>query len=117
VSSDDFATTVAALVGMEVPKVLDEEMVDYEATPERVEVNVIVLSTDYYIMTDDSTAAEFNFTMESVVFQKPDDSINHLKPLHVKGHINSTPVHSMLVDSGGDSEPDAISTLQEARWH
>ena len=32
--------------------------------------------------------------------QKPDDSINHLKPLHVKGHINGTPVHNMLVDSG-----------------
>ena len=33
VSSDDFATTVAALVGMEVPEVPDEEMVDYEPTP------------------------------------------------------------------------------------
>ena len=34
VSSDDFATTVATLVGMEDPKVPYEEMVDYEATPE-----------------------------------------------------------------------------------
>jgi len=65
-----------------------------------VEVNVVVLSTDYYIVADDSTVAEFNFATESAVFQKPDDSINHLKPLHVKGHINGTPVHSMLVDSG-----------------
>ena len=65
-----------------------------------MEVNVVVLSTDYYIMADDSTAAKFNFSTESVVFQKPDDSINHLKPLHVKGYINGTPVHSMLVDSG-----------------
>jgi hypothetical protein len=32
VSSDDFATTVAALVGMEVLEVPDEEMLDYEAT-------------------------------------------------------------------------------------
>ncbi|CAD6252360.1 unnamed protein product [Miscanthus lutarioriparius] len=37
VSSDDFSTTVAALVGMEVPEVPDEEMVDYEPTPKRVE--------------------------------------------------------------------------------
>ena len=100
VSSDDFATTIAALVGMEVPKVPDEEMVDYEPTPDRVEVNIVVLSANYYIMVDDSTVVEFNFATESVVFQKPDDSINHLKPLHVKGHINGTPVHSMLVDSG-----------------
>ena len=73
-------------------------MVDYEATLERVEVNVVVLSTDYYIVADDSTVAEFNFATESAVFQKPDDSIIHLKPLHVKGYINGTPVHSMLVN-------------------
>ena len=100
VSSNDFATTVAALVGMEVPEVPDEEMVDYEPTLERVEVNVVVLSVDYYIMADDSMVAEFNFATKSAVFQKPDDSIIHLKPLHVKGYINGTPVHSMLVDSG-----------------
>ena len=68
VSSDDFATTVAALVGMEVPKVSDEEMVDYEPTLERVEVNVVVLSVDYYIMADDSMVAEFNFATESAIF-------------------------------------------------
>ena len=68
VSSDDFATTVAALVGMEVLEVPDEEMVDYEPTLERVEVNVVVLSADYYIMVDDSMAVEFNFATESVVF-------------------------------------------------
>jgi hypothetical protein len=43
VSSDDFAHTVAAMVGMEVPEILEEEMVDYEPTSER-EVNVVVLS-------------------------------------------------------------------------
>jgi len=68
VSSDDFATTVAALVGMEVPEVPDEEMVDYEATPERGEINVVVLSANYYIIADDSTMAEFTFATESVVF-------------------------------------------------
>jgi hypothetical protein len=60
VSSDDFARTVVAMVGMEVPKVPKEEMVDYEPTPER-EVNVVVLSADYYIIEDDSVAAVFNF--------------------------------------------------------
>jgi hypothetical protein len=68
VSSDDFATTVDVLVGMEVHEVPDEEMVDYEATLEREEVNVLVLSADYYIVADDSTIVEFKFTMESAVF-------------------------------------------------
>jgi hypothetical protein len=38
--------------------------------------------------------------MEDAVFKKPNKSVNHLKPLHVKGHVNGTPVRSMLVDSG-----------------
>jgi len=40
-SSNDFTSTIAALVGMEV---LDEERVDYEATPERAKVNVVYMS-------------------------------------------------------------------------
>jgi len=59
-SSDDFAPTIATLVGMEVPEVLDEDMVDYEATSERTEVNVVYMSTDYYILGDDLAVAEFN---------------------------------------------------------
>jgi hypothetical protein len=98
VSSDDFAYTVAAMVGMEIPEVPEEEMVDYEPTLER-EVNVVVLSTDYYIVEDDSAMAVFNFPIEYATFKKPGDPVNHLKPLHIKGHINGAPVHGMLVDS------------------
>jgi hypothetical protein len=98
VSSDDFAHTIAAMVGMEVSEVLEEEMVDYEPTPER-EVNVVVLSADYYIIEDDLAAAVFNFPIEDATFKKPRD-LNHLKPLHIKGHINGAPVHGMLVDCG-----------------
>jgi hypothetical protein len=96
VSSDDFASTVAAMVGMEVP---DEEMVDYEATPERGKVNVVILSADYYIIKDDSAAAVFNFPIEDATFKKLEHPVNHLKPSHVKDHINGTLVHNMLVDS------------------
>jgi hypothetical protein len=53
VSFDNFAFTIAAMVGMEVPEVPDEEMVGYETTPEREEVNVVVLSVEYYIVEDD----------------------------------------------------------------
>jgi hypothetical protein len=88
------------MVGIEVPDVSDEEMVDYETTLERGEVNVVVLSTDYYIIDDDSAAAVFNFPIQDVTFRKPKHPVNHLKPLHVKGHINGTLVHNMLVDNG-----------------
>jgi hypothetical protein len=61
---------------------------------------LIYLSSDYYIVGDDLATAEFNFAMEGAVFQRPEESVNHLKPLHVKGHVNGVPVHNMLVDSG-----------------
>jgi hypothetical protein len=45
-------------------------MVDYEATPERGEVNVVVLSADYYIVEDDSATAVFNFLIQDATFKK-----------------------------------------------
>jgi hypothetical protein len=42
----------------------------------------------------------FNFLIQDATFKKPEQPVNHLKPLHVKGHINDTLVHSMLVDNG-----------------
>jgi hypothetical protein len=61
---------------------------------------VVVLSVDYYIIKDDLAAAVFNFLIQDATFKKPEQPINHLKPLHVKGHINGTLVHNMLVDNG-----------------
>jgi hypothetical protein len=68
---------------MEVPKVPNEEMVDYEATPKTAKVNVVVLFADYYIVGDDSMVVEFNFVMESVVFQKPGHVLRYLVCHHV----------------------------------
>jgi hypothetical protein len=71
VSFDNFASTIAAMVGMEVPEVPDEEMVGYETTLEREEVNVVVLSVEYYIVEDDLAAAVFNFPIQDATFNKP----------------------------------------------
>jgi hypothetical protein len=68
VSSDHFSSTVATLVGMEVPELPNKEMVDYEAISKSAVVNVVYMFADYYIRRDDSVAAEFNFMTESVVF-------------------------------------------------
>lgn len=88
-------------------EVLEEEMVDYEPSPERTEINVVYLSTDYYVISHDQeeAATELVFAIEDAVFKKPSAPANHLKPLRVKGHINGVPVHNMLVDS------DAILNL------
>jgi hypothetical protein len=69
----------------------EEEMVDYELSLERMDVDVVYLSSEGYFVGDDArTQLKFKFATQSVVFEKPRDSINCLKPLHVKGHINGT---------------------------
>jgi hypothetical protein len=58
---------VAPTCDDEVYEEQGKEMVDYLSTIERVEVNVIYLSFDYYVIRDDSTMAQFDFATQSVV--------------------------------------------------
>jgi hypothetical protein len=100
---DDSTPVISSVVVADAEKSqasLDEDMIDYEPSPERLDVNVVYLSSNGNFIGDDARMDQFNFATQSNVFGKPKDSVNHLKPLHVKGHINGTPVHNMLVHSG-----------------
>jgi hypothetical protein len=83
------------------PTVEDEELVDYEASPERtnLEVNVVHLSLDYFVVSEEDMA-HLQFGPCEAVFQKPSEKDNHLKALYMRGHINGKPVTRMLVDGG-----------------
>jgi hypothetical protein len=64
--------------------IIEEEMVDYEVTPKLLgmEINAITFFTDYYIIgNDENVMAQFDFGPKKVVFTKPKESVNHLKPL------------------------------------
>jgi hypothetical protein len=37
---------------------------------------------------------------KEAVFEKPEESSQHLKPLHIRGHIDGKPVSRMLIDGG-----------------
>jgi hypothetical protein len=37
---------------------------------------------------------------QDAVFKKPAESGDHLKPLYIRGHLDSTPMARMLVDGG-----------------
>jgi hypothetical protein len=43
-------------------------MLDYEPTPDRAEVNVVYLSSNYYVVGDDSRIAQFDFATQSAFF-------------------------------------------------
>jgi hypothetical protein len=91
------------MVGIEVLEVPEEEMVDYEPSPPRAETNIVYLSADYYVIEqqeEEVAVAEFVFVAEDAVFKKPSTPVSHLRPLHVRGHINGALVRNMLVDSG-----------------
>jgi hypothetical protein len=76
---------------MEEDDLLGEDLVDYEASPEHtgMDINVITFSTDCTIVGDDEPiVAQFDFSPKEVAFTKPKESVNHLKPLFVRGHID-----------------------------
>jgi hypothetical protein len=88
---------------MEEDDLLGEDLVDYEASPERpgMDVNVITFSADYTIIGDDEpVVAQLDFGPKEAAFTKPKESVNHLKPLFVRGHIDGIPIAKMLVDGG-----------------
>jgi hypothetical protein len=96
-ASDDVPTS------MEEDDLLGEDLVDYEASPEHLgmDVNVITFSTDCTIVDDDEpVVSQFDFGPKEVAFTKPKESVNHLKPLFVRGHIDGIPIAKMLVDGG-----------------
>jgi hypothetical protein len=68
-------------------------VVDYEASLQHagMEVNVTTFLTNYTIIGDDeSVVAQFDFGPKNMTFTKPKESVNHLKPLYVCGHIDGT---------------------------
>ena len=83
------------------PTAEDEELVDYEASPEHtnLEINVVHLSSDYFLIPEEDLA-HLQFGPREAVFQKPSEKDNHLKALYMRGHINGKPVTRMLVDGG-----------------
>jgi hypothetical protein len=96
-ASDDVPTS------MEEDGLLGEDLVDYEASPERpsMDVNVITFSADCTIVGDDEpVVSQFDFGPKEAAFTKPKESVNHLKPLFVRGHIDGIPIAKMLVDGG-----------------
>jgi hypothetical protein len=82
---------------------LGEDLVDYEASPEHLgmDVNVITFSADCTIVGDDEpVVALFDFGPKEAAFTKLKESVNHLKPLFVRSHIDGILIAKMLVDGG-----------------
>ena len=88
---------------MEEDDLLGEDLVDYEASPKRpgMDVNIITFSADCTIVgNDEPVVAQFDFGPKEAAFNKQKESVNHLKSLFVRSHIDGIPIANMLVDWG-----------------
>jgi hypothetical protein len=102
---------------MEEDDLLGEDLVDYEASPEHpgMDINVITFSADCNIIGDaEPVVAQFDFGPKEVAFTKPKESMNHLKPLFMRGHIDGIPIAKMFVDGGG-CKSNALFIVQKIR--
>jgi hypothetical protein len=99
---------------------LEEDLVDYGATLEHLvmDVNIIMFSTGCTIIGDDEPiVAQFDFGHKEATFTKIKESVNYLKSLFVRGHIDEIPIAKMLVDGGAimNSMPYSLYRKLERR--
>ena len=84
---------------------------DFEASPKHtnMEINVVHFSEDYLAISEEETT-HLDFEPREAIFQKPQDSDNHLEALYMRGHINGKLISCMLVDSGATINlmPDSL---------
>jgi hypothetical protein len=93
-------------------------LVDYEASSENtgMDINVITFSVDCTIVgNDELVVAQFDFGPKEAAFTKPKESVNHLKSLFVRGHIDGILIAKMLVDGGGGCKSNALFIIQKTR--
>jgi hypothetical protein len=59
---------------------------------------VCIIPAEFGMMEEDM--AELGLGPKDAIFEKPDDSVKHLKPLYMRGHIDGVPISRMLMDGG-----------------
>lgn len=66
-----------------------------------VDVNMVYyLPAEFHATDEEGEVAQLNLGPKNVIFEKPEEPVQHMKPLYIRGHINGMPVCRMLVDSG-----------------
>jgi hypothetical protein len=73
---------------------------DYQPSLGVLGVPLIMVPDSTIVGDDEPVVTQFDFGPIEVAFTKPKESVNHLKPLFVRGHIDGIPIAKMLVDGG-----------------
>nr|ABA98000.2 retrotransposon protein, putative, unclassified [Oryza sativa Japonica Group] len=80
----------------------EEQLVakDESSPKEDMDINMVCMLPMEFFAMDEAEVAHFSLGPKDAVFEKPDESNRHMKPLYLKGHIDGKPVSRMLVDGG-----------------
>jgi hypothetical protein len=71
---------------------------DGSPPPIGMDINMVfTLSTEFRGAEE---VAQMCLSPKEIVFEKPEESSQHMKPLYVRGHIDGRPISQMLVDGG-----------------
>jgi hypothetical protein len=72
---------------------------DGSPPPTGMDINMVfTLPAEFRGIEEEVT--EMCLDHNEVVFEKPEESSQHLKPLYIRGHIDEKPVSRMLIDGG-----------------
>nr|ABA97058.1 retrotransposon protein, putative, unclassified [Oryza sativa Japonica Group] len=80
----------------------EEQSVDKDKSSpkEDMDINMVCMLPMEFCAMDEAEVAQFSLGPKDAVFEKPDESNRHMKPLYLKGHVDGKPVSRMLVDGG-----------------
>jgi hypothetical protein len=53
---------------------------------------------------------------KEAVFEKPEESSEHLKPLYIRGHIDGKPISRILIDGGATVNLMSYSIFKNLGW-
>nr|ABA97752.2 retrotransposon protein, putative, unclassified [Oryza sativa Japonica Group] len=65
---------------------------DEPSTKEDMDINMVYMLPIEFCAMDEAEVAQFSLGPKDAVFEKPDESNCHMKPLYLKGHIDGKPL-------------------------
>jgi hypothetical protein len=72
---------------------------DRSLPPISMDINMVFMLRAEFRGIEDEVA-QMCLSPKEVMFEKPEESSQHLKPLYIRGHIDGKPISRMLVDGG-----------------
>jgi hypothetical protein len=88
---------------------------DRSPPPTSMDVNMVfTLPTEFRGAEEE--VAQMCLSPKEVVFEKPEESSQHLKPLYVRGHICGKPISRMLIDGGATVNLMLCSIFKKLGW-